>query len=139
MNIIGAGTSQASFVRGSTYNNSTSPRFGFGGGSRRPPGGSAFEFGGTRSSELHSEDDNFKSTERKFNFRSGLSDATTDNLFSSGRTQTDQGRQTGLVKRWTGEQGFGFIRPTNGGPDLFCHVRSLKNGLPALEEVNFSR
>ena len=138
MNIIGAGTSQTSFIRGSAYNNSTSPRFGFGGGSRRPAG-SAFEFGGTRSSELHSENENSNSTERTFNFRSGLNDATTDNLFSSRQTQTDQGGQTGLVKRWNGEQGFGFIRPINGGPDLFCHVRSLKNGLPALEEVNFSR
>jgi cold shock CspA family protein len=41
------------------------------------------------------------------------------------------------VKRWTDGRGFGFIRRANGGPDLFCHARSLQNGLQALEEVNF--
>jgi len=40
----------------------------------------------------------------------------------------------GSVKRWTGERGFGFIRRASGGADLFCHVRSLKNGVQALEE-----
>lgn len=119
----------------SSYNNSTSSRFNFGGGARRS-NDSAFQFGGTRSSEFHSEDDTFKSTERTFNFRSGVTGSNTDNLFSSRRGQTNQKRQVGVVKRWTGEQGFGFIRPTDGGPDLFCHARSLKNGLEALEEVN---
>jgi len=59
-----------------------------------------------------------------------------DNLFSSRRPRFDneQKRQIGSVKRWSNERGFGFIRRTNGGPDLFCHVRSLKNGVETLEE-----
>jgi hypothetical protein len=100
----------------SSYNNSTSSRFGFG-GSRR----SVYEFGGTKSSELHSENEDSRSTE---------------NLFSSRGTQNDQKHEIGSVKRWTSGRGFGFIRRADGGPDLFCHVRSLRNGLQALEEVN---
>lgn len=62
-----------------------------------------------------------------------------DNLFSSrqGPAENDRKRQIGSIKRWSNERGFGFIRRTSGGPDLFCHVRSLRNGLQSLDEVKF--
>ena len=62
-----------------------------------------------------------------------------DNSFSPRRPRlnNDQRRETGSVKRWTEERGFGFIRRANGGQDLFCHVRSLQDGMRTLEEVNF--
>jgi len=43
-------------------------------------------------------------------------------------------REMGSVKRWTAERGFGFIRRASGGPDLFCHVRSLRDGMQMLDE-----
>jgi len=86
-------------------------------------GSSKFSFGGSK-------------------FQSGKQDSVsiensmTENLFSSRRTRfdNDQKREIGSVKRWANERGFGFIRRSNGGPDLFCHVRSLKDGIQALEE-----
>jgi cold shock CspA family protein len=107
------------FTRGSSNNNSTSSRFGFEGSSRNQSS-SAFEFGGNTSSKLHS--------------------TSTDNLFSSNRSglDNDQKRQTGSIKRWSNERGFGFIRRANGGPDLFCHIRSVQNGVQVLDEVKFS-
>jgi len=45
-----------------------------------------------------------------------------------------QDRETGSVKRWTKERGFGFIRRSSGGTDLFVHVRNLKDGVQELEE-----
>ena len=55
--------------------------------------------------------------------------------------ESDGKRETGSVKRWVGERGFGFIRRASGGSDLFCHARSLTNELQALEQgqtVQFS-
>jgi cold shock CspA family protein len=34
----------------------------------------------------------------------------------------------GKMLRWNMDRGFGFIAPDDGGADLFCHVRSLKDG-----------
>ena len=116
-------------------NNSTSSRFGFG-RSPRNQSSSAFEFGGTRSSKFGSEDDESTSAERTFDFNSGLTDSRSENLFSSRRSgfENPRARQLGSVKRWSADRGFGFIRRNNGGPDLFCHARSLRNGVQALEE-----
>jgi len=133
VSIINTGTSRMPFIAGSSNNNPTSSRFGFDRTSRNQSSSSFFDFGGTKSSELHSEQ---QSKEKIFNFNTGLTSSTKDSFFSSRRTGLDnnQTREMGSVKRWTGDRGFGFIRRANGGPDLFCHVRSLKDGIRTLTE-----
>ena len=43
-------------------------------------------------------------------------------------------RQTGTVKWFNDEKGFGFITPEN-GPDLFVHFRAIEgNGFKTLKE-----
>ncbi|MBM7060640.1 cold-shock protein [Pseudomonas sp. UL073] len=43
-------------------------------------------------------------------------------------------RQTGTVKWFNDEKGFGFITPEN-GPDLFVHFRSIQStGFKSLKE-----
>ncbi|MGE3346832.1 MAG: cold shock domain-containing protein [Ramlibacter sp.] len=37
-------------------------------------------------------------------------------------------RFTGKIHTWNEERGFGFIRPTDGGQDIFVHVSSLPYG-----------
>jgi cold shock CspA family protein len=44
------------------------------------------------------------------------------------------GEETGVVKNWLSEKGFGFIQPKEGGEDLFCHVRSLLDGEGSVEK-----
>ncbi len=42
---------------------------------------------------------------------------------------------TGTVKFFNHDRGFGFIEPSDGGPDVFVHVTAVeKAGLPALTE-----
>lgn len=43
--------------------------------------------------------------------------------------------QTGVVKFYNGQKGFGFIQPDDGGKDVFVHVTALERaGLRGLAE-----
>ncbi|MER8696461.1 cold-shock protein [Mesorhizobium opportunistum] len=42
---------------------------------------------------------------------------------------------TGTVKFYNGQKGFGFIQPADGGKDVFVHVSALERaGFPGLGE-----
>ena len=46
-----------------------------------------------------------------------------------------QSMQTGTVKWFNGQKGFGFIQPDNGGNDVFVHISAVERaGLGALSE-----
>ncbi|MCP4915035.1 MAG: cold-shock protein [Oligoflexia bacterium] len=46
--------------------------------------------------------------------------------------------KTGTVKFFNDEKGFGFIKPDDGGNDLFVHVSAVSNGtLQTDEKVTF--
>ena len=42
---------------------------------------------------------------------------------------------TGIVKWFNGQKGFGFIQPTNGGNDVFVHISAVERaGMSTLNE-----
>ena len=38
----------------------------------------------------------------------------------------------GSVKCWFLDRGFGFLKPDDGGGDVFCHIRSVKSAVQEL-------
>lgn len=62
---------------------------------------------------------------------------------ASWRVTTDKGQhmETGIVKFYNGQKGFGFITPDQGGKDVFVHATALEragiNGLSEGQKVSF--
>jgi len=43
--------------------------------------------------------------------------------------------QTGVVKWFNAQKGYGFIQPSNGAPDVFVHISAVERaGLSGLDE-----
>ena len=43
--------------------------------------------------------------------------------------------QSGIVKFFNTDKGYGFIKPDDGGPDIFVHITAVQaSGLAALSE-----
>ncbi|CAF2565882.1 unnamed protein product [Rotaria sp. Silwood2] len=137
VSIISSGTGRKSVFERSFNNDFPRSKTNFDTFSRNKSSSSSplFNFGGTESSKLKSREQESTSTEQPFKFSENLTSSTKDNFFSSKKSQItyEQNRELGSVKRWTPERGFGFIRRTNSNKDLFCHARSLKDGVQSLE------
>ena len=50
-------------------------------------------------------------------------------------SERDKFMQTGTVKWFNGQKGFGFIQPENGGADVFVHISAVERaGMHSLDE-----
>jgi CspA family cold shock protein len=49
--------------------------------------------------------------------------------------ETHMARETGIVKWFNGDKGYGFITPDSGGKDLFAHFKEIQGtGFKTLQE-----
>ena len=57
------------------------------------------------------------------------------------RRRRRHGKSTGIACRWNDEKGFGFIKPDDGGDDVFCHFSQIEDGnaSPRASRFNSSR
>lgn len=51
-----------------------------------------------------------------------------------GEEQERKEGMQGIMERWLGEKGFGFIAPHEGGDNVFCHFRNLADGDGSVKE-----
>lgn len=47
---------------------------------------------------------------------------------SADEPELEPGALKGTMLRWNSERGFGFIKPGDGGDDIFCHISNLVDG-----------
>jgi cold shock protein len=38
--------------------------------------------------------------------------------------------ESGVIKKWIADRGYGFIRPDDGGTDIFVHATALRGSEP---------